>query len=146
VGKQRLEKVTVSGAYLQHPSDLTQHLHGPGQIIYGDADPRSVELPADEWQAGVRVQVLDGVGVEPLVAAQLHLVHAEPDHTPVLDLGREVAHPTAHQVEDLSASREQFPVQLRDRRYCGLVNVRDEPGRPVESLVRRLVGPPESLF
>ena len=58
-----------------------------------------------------------------------------------LDLGRGVAHPAAHEVEDLAACREEIPVQLRDRRYGGLVYVRDEPGRPVELLV----GPPESL-
>jgi hypothetical protein len=62
-----------------------------------------------------------------------------------LDLGREVAQPAAHKVEDLAACREETPVQLRDRRYGGLVYVRDEPGRPVELLVRRLVGPPKSL-
>src|SRR5829696_3671887 len=89
-------------AYLQHAPDLTQHLHGPGQIIYGDTDSRPVELPTAERQAGIRVQVLDHVGVEPLVAAQLHLVHAETDHTPVADFWREVTHPTAHEVEDLT--------------------------------------------
>src|SRR5215213_4271380 len=47
----------------QHAPDLTQHLHGPGQIIYGDTDSRPVELPTAERQAGIRVQVLDHVGV-----------------------------------------------------------------------------------
>src|SRR5829696_4239362 len=89
-------------AALQHAPDLTQHLHGPGQVVYRDTDSRPVELPTAERQAGVRVQILNDVGVEPLVAAQLHLVHAEADHTPVVDFWREVAHPTAHEVEDLT--------------------------------------------
>src|SRR5215204_5389650 len=131
---------------LEHPTDFAQYLHGPGQVIYRDADSNPVELCLSERQFGVRVQVLDDVGVEPLVAAQLHLVHAEPDHTPVFDLGRKVADPTAHEVEELSSGRKQLPVQLRDRRDCGFVYVRDEPGRPVELLVRRLVGPPENIL
>ena len=45
-----------------------------------------------------------------------------------LDLGRGVAHQAAHEVENLAACREEIPVQLRDRRYGGLVYVRDEPG------------------
>jgi hypothetical protein len=33
-----------------------------------------------------------------------------------LDLGREVAHPAAHEVENLAACREEIPVKLRDCR------------------------------
>src|SRR5918993_2356497 len=83
-------------ADLQYAPDLTQHLHGPGQIIYGDTDSRPVELPIAERQAGIHVQVLDHVGIEPLVAAQLHVVHAKSDDAPEVDFWREVAHPTAH--------------------------------------------------
>src|SRR5215208_73663 len=57
-------------AALQHAPDLTQHLHGPGQVVYGDTDSRPVELPTAERQAAIRVQVLDHVGIEPLVAVQ----------------------------------------------------------------------------
>src|SRR5918994_5351978 len=88
-------------ADLQHAPDLAQHLHGPGQIIYGDTDSRPVEFPTAERQAGIRVQVLDHVGVEPLVTAQLHLVHAKSDDASVVDFRREVAHPTAHEIEEL---------------------------------------------
>ena len=57
-----------------------------------------------------------------------------------------MAHPTAHEVQDLTPCGEELPVQLRDRRYGGLVYVRDEPGRLVELLVRRLVRAPEGFF
>ena len=70
--------------------------------------PTPSNSPVLERQPGVGVEVLDHEGVETLVAPQLHLVHAEPDHPPVLDLGREVADPTAHKVQDLAAGREML--------------------------------------
>jgi hypothetical protein len=87
-------------ADLQHAPDLSQHLHRPGQVIDGDADPNPIELRIPERQVRIRVQILDHVGVEPLIAAQLYLVHAEPDHAAVFDFRRQVADPAAHEVQD----------------------------------------------
>jgi hypothetical protein len=75
------------GLDLKHPTDFAQHFDRPGQIVDGDA--AAIELCLSERQFGVRVQVLDDIGVELLVAALLHLVHTEPDHTPECDLRRQ---------------------------------------------------------
>src|SRR5215212_9438858 len=94
------------GVDLQHPTNFAQQLHGLGQVIYRDADPNPVELRFSERQSKIRIQVLHDVGVEPLVAAQLHFVHTQADDTPVLDLRRQMAYPTAHEVQNLSLRRK----------------------------------------
>ena len=63
---------------------------------------------------------------------------------PVLDLS-EGGFPAAHEV-GISPHSGRVPVQLRDGGDRPFVYVRDEPGCPVELLIRRLVGTPESLF
>jgi hypothetical protein len=133
-------------ADLQHAPDLAQYLHGPSQVIDGDADASPVELGVVKRETGIRVEVLDDEGVEPLVAAKLDLVHAEADHAPVLDLRRQVADPAAHEIQEGSAGWEEVPVQLRDGAYGPLIDVRHEPGRAVELLVWRLVGAPEGVL
>src|SRR5829696_2108603 len=133
-------------ADLQHAPDLSQYLDRPGQVVDGYADGDAVELCVPEPQSGVSVQVLDDVVVEPLVTPKLHLVHAEPNNTLVLDLRRQVAYPAAQKVEDLPSRREKLSVQLRDGGYCLVVYVRDQPGSLVELLVRRLVGAPEGFL
>src|SRR5215208_2885047 len=57
-----------------------------------------------------------------------------------------MAYPTAHEVQNLSSRREELPVQLRDGGDRAVVYMGDDPGRPVEFLIRRLVGAPESLL
>ncbi|MGI9121462.1 MAG: hypothetical protein ACR2FR_01035 [Rubrobacter sp.] len=96
--------------FLQHSANFAQHFHWPGQVVDRDADAGPVEFSLSERQFGICVQVLDHVGVEPLVAAQLHLVHPEPDHSPVYDLRRQMAYPTAHQVENLVAWWKELPI------------------------------------
>src|SRR5215207_99377 len=127
---------------LQDAANLPQDLHGLRQVVNGDADTRPVELPIFKGQARVTVEVLNHVGVEPRVLTQLHLVHAQAHHAPVLDFRRQVRGPTAHQVEHRSSWWEELPVELRDGGYGPPVYVGDEAGRPVELLVRRFVHAP----
>ena len=57
-------------AYPQDAPDLSQYLDRPGQVVDGYTDRDAVELCVPEPQSGVSVQVLDDVGVEPLVTAE----------------------------------------------------------------------------
>ena len=62
------------------------------------------------------------------------------DDAPVRDLGRQVADPAAHQVEDGTTGRKKFAVELSDG-----VDVGDQPGNGVKGFVGRLVGAAKSV-
>src|ERR671910_1174828 len=57
-----------------------------------------------------------------------------------------MANPTAHEVQNLCSRRKELPVQLGHGSNGPVVYVPDETRSPVEFLVRRLVGTPESLL
>jgi hypothetical protein len=57
-----------------------------------------------------------------------------------------MANPTAHEVQNLSSRRQELSVQLRDGGDRAVVYMGDDPGHPVEFLIRCLVGAPECLL
>ena len=89
---------------------LAQHAHGVDEVVHRHADGAAVELAVGERQHGPLVQVVHHERVQARVGAQLDLVHPEPDHAPVLDLGRQVADPARHEVEEGAAAREALAV------------------------------------
>jgi hypothetical protein len=92
--------------WTEHPSDFAQHGHGLDQVLDGYADGGAVELCWTERQTRIGVQVLDNGRVEPRVGRKLLLVEAQPDHSSVGDLRRQVTDPATHQIEDRPAGRE----------------------------------------
>ena len=70
------------------------------------------------------------------VLAQLRVVHPQADDALVPNLGRQMADPTAHQVEDLTVLWEVLPIKLCNGRYGPVVYVGDESWRSVEFFVR----------
>ena len=118
----------------QHPRDLAEDLHRPHEVVHRDAAGDVVETGVGERQRGVDVEVVHDVLGQHRVGRELGGVHAQPDEAP----GRraEVRHPRRHQVEDLPLDG-QLGVQVADRGDRALVDVGDQPWRPVE----RRVGP-----
>src|SRR5262249_5186758 len=66
-------------------------------------------------------------------------IHPEQNHFAIRDLGRQMADPAAHQIEDCSARRKVFAIELGDGRDGLVVDVRDEARILIAELVRRLV-------
>jgi hypothetical protein len=94
----------------------------------------------------VAIEVLDVPFVEEGVLDEFLLVEADADDAPVLGLGRQVADPARHQIEDRAAGRENAPVEIRDAGDRRLVDMGDEARQPVELLVRRFIDTAERLF
>jgi hypothetical protein len=69
-------------------------------------------VPSSNSSSGSRL-ILDCVRVEPAVGGELVLIHPDPDHPAIDHFRWEIANPATHEIENRSASRQQFPVQLR---------------------------------
>jgi hypothetical protein len=76
---------------------------------------------------------------------ELHSIHPDPDHVPVVDLRRQVGHPGRHEIEDARTRGNELAVDLCQRGDRRVVDVRDEARLPVEVLVGRLVEALEQL-
>ena len=83
---------------------------------------------------------------EPGIGVQFLGVHAETGDTPQRHLRRIVRNPGRHQVEDIGALEEEFPVPAGKRLDGGLVDVLHEPRFPVKLVVGRRVDALEEVF
>ena len=109
------------------------------QVVDRDADRRGVEGGGLEWKNRGLVQVVDDVRFQTGVCHQLGHVHAQADDPAVIDLGRQVADPRTHQVENFAAGRQGLAVDLGDGGDGAVVDVGDEARLPVEPGVGGLI-------
>ena len=122
-------------ARAQHTGGLAQHGDGIFQILHRDANHRRVDAPVLQQQRWVAVEVLDEPSGEPRVGGKLGRVHAEPDHLGILGLGRQMADPAAHQVEQHAALRQHGAVEIRQRGDRFVIDVINQPRLFVEQFV-----------
>src|SRR5262249_38670630 len=101
------------------------------------ADRGGVDACAVEWKHWIGIEVLHKVAREPRIGGQLFLVHAVADDLAVGDIGRQMADPARHEVEDHAAGWKQLAIERGDRRDRGVVDMRDQPRRRVKTLIRR---------
>ena len=125
--------------------DFGEHLDGARQVLHRDAAQRGVEGAVGVGECGVGVQALNRVLGQARVLGQLRSIHPEPGHAAELQVGREVAHPARHQVQDVVADREVLAVERGDGGLRAVVDVVDEPGPGVELAVVGLVGAAEGV-
>ena len=125
------------GAGAQHAADLAQHDDRLLQILDRDADHRGVGAGIGERQPRVLVEVLHKPTAEARIGGQFLGIHAVADDFAILDLGRQVADPAAHQIEQRAAGRQHGAIKLGQGRDRAVIDVLDEPRRLIE---QRVVG------
>jgi len=100
VGKQRFEKLTMNGAsgFSTRFTSLKTSI-GFLQILYGDGAHRAVEVIILQRQHRLAIEVLHKPARQPRIGRQLLGVHAMADELAVIDIGRQMADPARHQIE-----------------------------------------------
>ena len=131
VGRQRFENVTISGApgFKTRPAS---RMTSQGRVrcwtetqIAAPSNSRS-----GERQARVAIQILYVPFVEKRVFRQLAGVEPDPDDPRIGDLGRQMADPARHQIEDGAAGRQDLAIEVGDRgdrrrrRFAGRPQIR----------------------
>jgi len=127
----------------EHAGRLAQHRHRLGEIIDRDAQTGRVKFGVAIGQARVAVEVVHHPFGQPRVGGQLLGIHAQPGHAPIGYLRRQMADPAAHQIQHRSARRKILAVKLGHRRDGAAVNMRHQPRRLIEDLIRRLILAPK---
>src|SRR5262249_55654927 len=120
-------------------SDLLHDAHRSYQVLNRDADGCGLKLGVGKWQHWVGVQVVDEPRFEPRVSRQLLRVHAQANDSAVLDLGRQVTDPAAHEIQDRASRREVLPIDLGYGRDGVVVDVGHEARRLVEAQIQGFV-------
>lgn len=127
----------------EHPRYLVEHLLRLVEVVDAHHARHRVEAIVRIWENRILVQVPHNVRREPLVLAELVLVHAEPHDVPALPIPGIVTDPRAAHVQDVVPVLEVIGVVLGQSGYGVLVDVIHETRLAVEERVVALVLPLE---
>src|SRR5260370_7102430 len=72
-------------------------------------------------------------------------IHPEPDHSRRPDMRRQMRPPTAHQIEDRAALRQNLRVNLADLSDRAVIDMRDESRDRVKYLIIVVIDAPEEI-
>jgi len=103
--------------------------------LHRDRDHRAVELVIGKRHPRLAIEVVHNNLAERRIIFHLRPIHPKPDHTRRPQMRRQMRPPTAHQIEDRAALREQLRVDLADLRNRTVVDVSDEPRDRVKYLI-----------
>jgi len=116
--------------------EIAHHRDRLRKVLHRDADHRRIENRIAERNGGRRIEVVDDEGFKTRILGKLGCVHPKPGDRAIGAFRREMADPTAHEIQDDAAWRQVRAVQFGDRRDRQIVDVCDKTGSIVEAGIR----------
>ena len=132
-------------ARLQHPADIGEGLHRMRQVLDRDGHDRAVELRVIEGQSRARIDIVDDGFGELRVVVHLRLIEPDADHARRSRMRQQMGAPTAHQIEDGAALREQLGIDGADLFDRAVVDVDHEARRHIEEFILGIIEATEKL-